>query len=310
MSNSTGAGPMRVKETFNIFRDGRNFNPAPQSFQLSALKKVFSAGETLERIRLGEAVGYWGHRIRELTGKIDPTEFEVIQVDGKAVVVNVEPIIRTLSVDVADNGDVTHEQEFAATDIGRKAYDLYKQGFLGFSWAMSGRNGSDRGEPSLATAFKGFDLVKQPNFIPIHRQNMLLSSVSEQQDQLLSSLKSEFGEEYATKMLGRISAQPENDAAALNDLIVSSLIEQEESRKARLSAALDKLPFMLTDDQKAAFVRQGPEDIGGIVQLLSSIQKTDLSQFPHDMAQATVKQKPNNSQINELIQMTSGLQWR
>jgi hypothetical protein len=301
---------MRAKETFNILRDGRKFNPAPQSFQLAALKKVFSAGETLERIRLGEAVGYWGHRIRQLTGKIDPTEFEVIQVDGKAVVVNVEPIIRTLSVEVADNGDVTQEQEFADTELGRKAYDLYKQGFGGFSWAMSGRDGTERGEASLATSFKGFDFVRQPNFIPIHRQNMLLSSVSEQQDQLLSSLKSEFGEEDAGKMLNRFTAQPESDAAALTDLIVSSLLEQEESRKSRLSAALDKLPFMLTDDQKAAFVRQGPEDIGDIVQLLSSIQKTDLSQFPHEAVKVSVQQRSSNSQIDDLVQMTTGLTWK
>ena len=164
---------MVVTETFNIFNDGRRHNPAPQSFQLSALQQTLRSSETKERIRLKEAIGYFGHRPRELSGKIDPGEMEVVQVDGKAVVLQIEPVVRTIDVDVDDDGKVTHTQEFLPTDMGRKCYERYKAGHGGFSWAMAGSNPGNG--PAIARAFKGFDYVRQPNFIPLQRQQMLLS---------------------------------------------------------------------------------------------------------------------------------------
>lgn len=300
--------PMRVKETFNIFKDGRAHNPAPQSFQLDALKALANAGETKERIKLGEAIGYWGHRIRELTGKIKPTEFEVIMVDGKPVPIQVEPLLRTVSFEVDDSGNVTHEQEFANTELGRKAYALYMQGFGGFSWAMSGRDG--RGSSaSIATMLAGFDYVDQPNFIPLSRQGMLLSSMKLGGDKLLSSLNDVTSQTDAAALVSMLSKSPESDAVAFNDLIVSSLIQKESARQDRLSAALDKLPFLLTDDQKAAFVRQEEGDVKTIVQLLSSMQSTDLNQFPHNQAALTVPARKEKG-MDDLVRMTTGLNWR
>jgi hypothetical protein len=277
---------MIVEETFNIFKDGRRFNPAPQAFALGALKQVLNAPETKERIALGEAIGYWGHRPRELTGKMFPTEMEVVNIDGKAVVLTLEPTLRTLDVSVDEAGNVTHRQQFFDTELGRKAYALYKQGQGGFSWAMNGRNG--HGAPSVATKFAGFDYVQQPNFIPLQRQTMLLSSVA----QGLSLSSDGVDEKSAGMLLSAFAREPEADAQQYSDMLLSAMIEQDTKRQKLLERVLDKAPVFINEDQRRAFLRMANDDDAAIVgQLLSSLHSTDLSQFPATIKQATAPTK-------------------
>lgn len=282
---------MIVQETFNIFKDGRRYNPAPQAFALDALKTVLSSPETKERLALGEAIGYWGHRPRELTGKMFPTEMEVVTIDGKPVVLTLEPVVRTLSVDVDNAGNVTHSQEFFDTELGRKAYTLYKQGQGGFSWAMNGRNG--HGAPSIATKFAGFDYVQQPNFIPLQRQQMLLSSLSLRTPLFAESDRMD--SKSADALLSAFAREPEADAQQFNDMLLSAMIEKSEQRQKRLERILDKAPIFITEDQRRAFMRMETDDDAAVVsQLLSSLHSTDLSQFPvavQSMAKAPAAQK-------------------
>ena len=74
-----------VTETFNIFNDGRKHNTAPQRYVLSATQNLASNSKTRERIALGEAVGFYGHTVREKTKKLKPNEKEWIIVDGKSI---------------------------------------------------------------------------------------------------------------------------------------------------------------------------------------------------------------------------------
>lgn len=290
---------MVVTETFNIFNDGRRHNPAPQSFQLSALQQTLRSSETKERIRLKEAIGYFGHRPRELSGKIDPGEMEVVQVDGKAVVLQIEPVVRTIDVDVDDAGNVTHTQEFLPTDMGRKCYELYKAGHGGFSWAMAGSNPGNG--PAIARAFKGFDYVRQPNFIPLQRQQMLLSSVGAP-DSLLSSLGAVFGD-ASQQLLSSFSRGDNQDAEAYSEMLLSAMMQEQQLVRSNMETMLDKLPFFVTADQRHAMLNmKTASDVETVVQLLSSMHKTDLSALPGEHKAPVIKSGAHNGKPDELLE--------
>lgn len=239
----------RVKETFNIHDDGRKHNPAPQSYLLASLKSVFNSSETKERIKLNEANGFYGHSIRQLTNKIDPSETEIISVDGKDVKVDVVPAVRTVSLDIDDAGNVTHEQEFLDNDMGRTALKLYEQGTGGFSWAMSGAKGMGKVK-SVAKKFFGFDFVLQPNFLAKDRQQTLFASMTEDDTQaLLASLESQgVSNERAQELMSLIANEDaqEND---LQEIIVAHLITDNEQLTDSLQSSTEKFEKQLNDIQ-------------------------------------------------------------
>jgi len=269
-----------VKETFNIFDDGRQYNPAPQKFLLSALSDVLHSGLTKERIKLKEAIGYFGHSLRQLTGKIRPNEVEMIEQNGKVAAVNMVPAIRTKSCSVDNQGNVTHEQEFLDTDEGRAAYSVYKSGSGGFSWAMSGSNAHHTTQGSVTKSFSGFDFVMQPNFIPKQRHTMLLSSMADNTDMLLSSMVNDgIEKDRAEQLLSHFqTSQPEYD---INDLLLSSLVSEKQNREQLLSSVIDQSPFLINERQRAALIRcSNDSDVDVLNTLFSSMQNTDLSHLP------------------------------
>lgn len=262
----------RVKEQFSILDDGRSHNPAPQKFLLSALQRVLRSPETKERVELNEATGFYGHNIRQLT-KMRPNETEVIEVKGKPLLVNVVPAVRTVSVDIDDDGLVTHEQEFLDNELGRAALALYEQGTGGFSWAMSGSDG--KGAPSITRSFSGFDYVLQPNFLPKNRENMLLSSIDDDgKEKLLSCLVETGLEPDAAEQLLSSLIDDDDQGVDMNELILSHLASErddaikqvdeanlaDENRKMLLSSVIDNAPFEINADQKQALLGMASKD--------------------------------------------------
>jgi hypothetical protein len=274
-----------IKETFNIFKDGRVHNPVPQKFLLSALTSVLRSPMTQERIKLNEAIGYYGHRLREMTGKIRPSEVEMIEKNGKMAAVNIVPAVRTRSVSVDEQGNVTHEQEFFDTEPGRASLALYEVGSGGFSWAMSGSNAHSTPQGSVAKQFSGFDFVQQPNFIPLHRQSMLLSSVGDDTDQLILSGMAEQGlsDEKAGEMLVAFK-NGEAQEDQLNGLLLSNLIEKQEDREKLLSSVISQSPFFINEAQRDALLScSTTSDVSELNALFSAMQNTDLSHLPPDI---------------------------
>ncbi|QUM78736.1 hypothetical protein HWV00_20915 (plasmid) [Moritella sp. 24] len=274
-----------VKETFNIFNDGRKYNPAPQKFLLSALSNVLSSGETIERVNLQEAIGYFGHGFRELTGKIRPGEVEMIEKGGKLAAVNIVPAIRTKSVVVDSAGNVTHEQEFLDTVPGRAALSCYNSGVGGFSWAMSGSNGHNTEQGSVTRSFSGFDYVKQANFIPLHRQTQLLSSVNETGlDSMLLSSMTDNGvdKDLASDLLNQFSSGPADVGAdEINQLLLSQLVEQKQQREQLLSGVIDNSVFFINDSQRNALLNcNGSDDVEILNSLFSAMQNTETHHLP------------------------------
>jgi hypothetical protein len=280
-----------VKETFNIFKDGRTFNPMPQKFLLSALSSVLDSPETKERIRLNEAIGFFGHRFREMTKKIRPTEVEMIEHNGKIAAVNIIPAIRTKSVSVDEHGNVTHEQEFLDTDAGKAALGCYKSGTGGFSWAMSGSNGHNTAQGSVTKSFSGFDFVMQPNFIPLHRQQQLLSSMALNCDDLLLSGIQEQGveQEIASALLSAFQADKQEDDN-INELLLLNLVAEREVREQLLSSVIEKSPFFINESQRNALINcKTDNDINELNQLFSAMKNTNLDHLPHDLVKKSEK---------------------
>lgn len=270
-----------VKETFNIHNDGRKHNPIPQKFMLAALQEVFGASETKERIGLREAVGYFGHGLREMTGKIRPREVEMIERNGKITAVNLVPAVRTKSVNVDSSGNVVHEQEFLDTETGRAALAVYESGSGGFSWAMSGSNGHHTQQGSVARKFAGFDFVMQPNFIPLHRQDALFSSVGcDNSAMLLSSIQDSGVEsERAGELFAQYSVSSEDNS--MSELLLSQMIAERQNRDDMLLNVIEGSDYFITEKQRDALLScQTPEDLNEISALFSAISRTDVNKVP------------------------------
>lgn len=283
-----------VTETFSIFQDGRKHNPAPQNFLLSAIQRVLTTSKTLELISLGEAVGFWGHNVRTLTNKLKPSETEVVMVKGKPVIMNMVPAIKTIEVSVDDKGNVTHTEAFLDTEGGRAALACYEAGVGGFSWAMLGGNDPRALE---AREFAGFDYVKRPNFIPLKRQAMLLSSMGDDAGSLLLSNLTEQGieAEQAESMI-KDWQSAESQEADLSELVASDLIAKAERRTLLLSGVVENIPFILDEKQKQALINMDSEQDAEIVNaLFSSIQSTNMSQLPHNAPQQSVYIAPTGN---------------
>ncbi len=278
-----------VTETFNIFNDGRKHNTAPQSYVLSALKNLINSGKTKERIELGEAIGFYGHTIREKTKKLKPSEKEWILVDGEHVEVRVEPAVRCTYFDCDDVGNVTHTEEFLDTDDGKAAYSAYKAKNGGFSWALGGVNGTGKGFASVAREFAGFDYVFNPNFIPTDRRDFLLASEQgDPKEMLLASMIEEGVEQEAADKLVKLYARDGYQEVTVDDLIMADMIsktetlqEKEGKRELLLSKVLDDCPFILSNEQKDALINISTQEQAEVVaSIFASMGQTDLSDLP------------------------------
>ena len=280
-----------VTETFNIFNDGRKHNTAPQRYVLSATQNLASNSKTRELIELGEAVGFYGHTVREKTKKLKPNEKEWIIVDGKSIEILVQPAIRCVYFHCDDLGNVTHTEEFLDTDDGKAAYTAYKANNGGFSWALGGIDGTGKGFASVPREFAGFDYVFQPNFIPTERRELLLASMQgNPQEILLSSMLDEGLEPSRAETMVNLYARDGYQEFAVDDLIMSSMIEQNEQLKANrekreilLAQVLDNCPYILSNEQKEALINiSTKEQAETVASIFSSLAKTDVSDLPSE----------------------------
>ena len=135
----------------------------------------------------------------------------------------------------------------------------------------------------MARKFFGFDWVRQPNFIPKHRLQGLMSSATSQSD-ANAMLISSFTDSGCTteEAQSRVDAfnQPVADDDTLAEVALSALVERESKREQLLSSVIDKSLFFVTPSQKEALLRCSPEDKPELEQLFSAMQNTDVSKYP------------------------------
>ncbi|WP_070964796.1 hypothetical protein [Vibrio sonorensis] len=301
MTNKVGV-LASVTETFNVFNDGRQFNTAPQSYVLSALKKLASCAKTQERIKLGEAIGFYGHTIREETKKLKPREKEWIVVDGKAVEVRVEPAIRCTHFECDEVGNVTHTEEFLDTDDGKAALAAYKAKNGGFSWALGGTDGTGKGFASVARELAGFDYVFNPNFIPTDRRDVLLASQQDNDNALLLASVVEAGvEQEKAEQLVSLYANPDFKEASIDGLILAEMIEKNESlqkaqaqREMLLAQVFDECPYILSDEQKHSLIHMSTQHDAEIAaSIFASMGEDNFAELPAEFNQPASTSQPS-----------------
>ena len=146
-----------IKCAYSLFDEGRKYSGNHRKYLLENAKEICYSPATRERIRLREALGYYGHGRRMLSGRMDIGETELaVMPDGTKAIIDNVPSNTTVAFDVADDGTITHVQEILPTDTGAIVSKLNAGKIGGFSWACPGKDGG-RSRPTIMSGFSGFD---------------------------------------------------------------------------------------------------------------------------------------------------------
>ena len=149
---------------YNLLDEGRKYSGNHRKYLIENAREICYSPATRERIKLREALGYYGHGRRQIAGKMEIGETEcVVMPDGSKVVVDNVPSNVTLAFDIDKDGRVTHKQEILDTSTGQIVNNLQKNKVGGFSWACPGRDGGTQ-SATIMTGFSGFDYVLRPGF--------------------------------------------------------------------------------------------------------------------------------------------------
>lgn len=154
----------RLNCSFSLLDEGRRYTGNHRKYLIENAREICHSPATREKIRLREALGFYGHGRRILAGKMNIGEVEAISLPdgGKAIVSNI-PSNVTVAFDISPEGIVSHSQEVLDTETGKIVSALHASRVGGFSWACPGVDGG-MGKPTRLSGFAGFDYVLNPGF--------------------------------------------------------------------------------------------------------------------------------------------------
>ena len=154
----------RLNCSFSLLDEGRQYTGNHRKYIIENAREICNSPATKEKIRLREALGFYGHGRRILAGKMNIGEVEAVTLPdgGKAIVSNI-PSNVTVAFDVSPEGVVSHSQEVLDTETGKSVSTLHASRVGGFSWACPGVDGG-RGKPTRLSGFSGFDYVLNSGF--------------------------------------------------------------------------------------------------------------------------------------------------
>lgn len=125
---------------------------------MNAMIKLIRSDSVQERIRKRCIFGYFGHQLRERYGLKVP-ETVIDHETGKEI--HLTPALITIYLDVDDDGNVTHEQEFINNIAGNQAWRQFKAEIGGFSSAFYSPFIDGKRTP---LDYHGMDYVLRPNY--------------------------------------------------------------------------------------------------------------------------------------------------
>lgn len=301
----------KVTDRFSLFDDGREYGANGRNYVVSSFQRTLANPKIQEEMKLGEMFGYWGHVRRELANKLRPRETEVIMVEGKPVIVDNVPSHRTIACTCSDEGIIEHTQEIFDNPMGQIVSDAVDNGFGGWSWATSGRDGHSS---SSVHDLGGFDFVGKPNYRSIDTRMLEGAEGEEDKEQLMleSMLAHDIDEEEAKKMLAiaadetplsermagyeterlmlegmynesqeqveTLSADVENKQTKIDELN-----SDVEKRQTMMLEAIDAaFPYYMTDEQKRALSEMKTEEDKQVVEkMFESLNSGKLQTLPH-----------------------------
>ena len=292
---------------FNIFDEGRKYTGNHRKYVLENAREIATSESVKERIRLREALGYYGHGRRVLAGKMNLGEVEAVKMpDGSMAIVSNIPSNVTTKLFVADDGTVTHAQEILDTETGRIVDGLHKSRVGGFSWACPGSDGGANRATKLS-GFAGFDYVLNPGFA--YNRGYVLESTGFDKQAILESISAivkddskaeallagwssdahfraleleerlEQAELYESALMERLTGR-EKDFLELEKRLQLAAQQQEEERhrhKKVLQFIIESAPFFVPDDAMHELLEGSFDKIVGIFE---SAKRFDFGQLP------------------------------
>lgn len=299
----------KITCTFNIFDSGREYSGIKRGYVLDNIKKAINSPFTQERIKLREAVGYVGHGLREMAGKLNLGEVDSINLgNGQRAMVKALPACVTTGLEVDENGNITHTQEILDNDEGRALLGLHRSKVGGFSWAAGGARA---GLNTLIDKIYGFDYVVNPNFAA-NRGYVLDSADSEEitEQAVLDSMiaagvdQSQAGDRLSSWYASAVmeSASHQHRAADLEAQVTDLMLKNRELEK-QLSDAQQiitdsandtagrreqllrefarEYPVHINADKLAALATATTsDDLDGLRQVLDSVSRVNTSGLP------------------------------
>lgn len=294
-----------VTDKFSLLADGRQIGANKRNYLLESVRGMIESPQTQELLRLGEAFGYYGHQSRQRANKLDLGETEMIEINGKMVLVENVPASRTIELSVDSNGVVTHTEEVLDTPSGRLVDSLISSTAGGWSWATGGK---DTPQASITRSYHGMDYVLQPNFISLNHPTMMLESIQDRESMMLESLMggglSSESAEQALAYLKRSQVAQDNalELERENMILEGMMIERDRvieslqnEKKLRADSAsmllesLSTMPIFISDEQKTALLRMESKLDQEIIQsMFESISAGKMASLPLQSQQKSV----------------------
>jgi hypothetical protein len=300
-----------VTSTFNLKDHGRSDGNG-RGYLVNSVRKLIDSVQFKERLKLGELYGYFGHNLRQLTGKMDLDEVSVIQYKGKPVVIETVPSNRTIHFDVNDEGIVTHTQEILDTPSGRAVKAMRDAGVGGWSWAVMG---VPTALGAIARSFHGFDFVKHPSYIDNDKMQQLFESVGvNDEDALLESMfeSAGFDAGQSAKLLGILNKRSPSvveyeeitqdvmmleSALSSRESELAALLAESANRSVRMLEAVRASPIFTSERQLAALSNMATDEDKEIVAaFFESLSKsiTDLPLAGGQRSSLSIKENRRN----------------
>ncbi|MFR6518537.1 MAG: hypothetical protein ACLUPV_04500 [Bilophila wadsworthia] len=220
----------RLNCSFSLLDEGRQYTGNHRKYIIENAREICNSPATKEKIRLREALGFYGHGRRILAGKMNIGEVEAVTLPdgGKAIVSNI-PSNVTVAFDVSPEGVVSHSQEVLDTETGKIVSTLHASRVGGFSWACPGVDGG-RGKPTRLSGFSGFDYVLNPGFSS--NRGYILEGAADtagQEQMILECLAATVKDDRkAEEYLAGWKLDTQARLAALEDAIFESTARQAE----------------------------------------------------------------------------------
>ncbi len=320
---------LEVSDSFSLLSDGRKMDANSRNYAIDSVQRTIDSNKFKEGLRLGELFGYYGHQGRQLAGKANIGEQEVVMIGGKPVVLTNVPSNVLTSIEISEQGIVNHTQEVFDTTSGQIVKAMMDAGRGGWSWATSG---SDTPAKSTVNLLSGFDWVNQPNFISLERQQAMLES-ADANNLILESLGKSYDKDSAQSILNNWNNQNElgvlfDRAEQLQDevlilegvryqnvLLNTQLKDVQELQlglKRQLQATNDessalileslaKLPIILSDEQRKQMLVN--PSVNGIALLFESMANTFAQgQLPHTNAKTQYGATPKRSNAKKHLE--------
>ena len=312
-----------LKLQFNLFDEGRTYTGHHRNYILENAHDVCYAPACRERLSNRELVGFYGHRRRELAGRANIGETEVIQLPGgKSIIVENVPCSVTTFFEVKKDGIVEHHQELLLeNEPGRIVSGLNKNKIGGFSWAMNGSDGGAHGATRMSS-FEGFDYVINPGFT--QNRGYVLESAA--QDLLLESICSAGVDDAKAEgyLIGWL-ASAQNRLAELEEMLAQASIfesamdeklvdvnqtlinaqgqikvmeEREALRRALVTESAGKLSKIVIPGQVAEAIisMATEEDFNTLIGFFENAARVSLGRYPlNSDADRKVQVRGNNA---------------